>query len=199
MRIIGGALVACLIGCPQLVVAAETSRHAMAEELIELLGIDKQMTEHMARMREMQKARWERMEQAQPSSPPASDAETGGEQMMDMIAEAMSWVSLKEEYVTMYAATFTEDELRGAIEFYRSPVGQKWLEKTPELTKRTMEIHPAVSVAAIFVGANLMGGIGVVLALPMTGIIQAIISESRKRHDVILDDAGGEPEPLLET
>ncbi|TDI56209.1 MAG: AI-2E family transporter [Acidobacteria bacterium] len=70
---------------------------------------------------------------------------------------------------------------------------------SPRITKRTMEIHPAVSVAAIFIGANLMGGIGVVLALPMTGIIQAIISESRKRHDVIVDDAGGEPEPLPET
>ena len=53
---------------------------------------------------------------------------------------------------------------------------------------RTMEIHPAISIAAIFIGASLMGGIGVILALPMTGIIQAIISESRKRHDVILDE-----------
>lgn len=60
---------------------------------------------------------------------------------------------------------------------------------SPRITKRTMEIHPAVSVAAILGGGALMGGVGVILALPMTGIIQAIISESRKRHDVILDDA----------
>lgn len=59
---------------------------------------------------------------------------------------------------------------------------------SPRITKKTMEIHPAVSVAAIFIGGKLMGGIGVVLALPVTGIIQAIISESRKRHDVILDE-----------
>lgn len=59
---------------------------------------------------------------------------------------------------------------------------------SPRITKKTMEIHPAVSVAAIFIGGKLMGGIGVVLALPVTGIIQAIISESRKRHDVIFDE-----------
>ncbi len=70
---------------------------------------------------------------------------------------------------------------------------------SPRITKRTMEIHPAISIAAIIIGGNLMGGIGVVLALPMTGIIQAIISESSKRHDVILDDVAGEPEPLPET
>ncbi len=64
----------------------------------------------------------------------------------------------------------------------------------PRITKRTMEIHPAVSVGAIIIGATLMGGIGVILALPMAGIIQAIIGESRKSYDVILDDTG-EPQP----
>ncbi|MGD2102339.1 MAG: AI-2E family transporter [Acidimicrobiia bacterium] len=61
----------------------------------------------------------------------------------------------------------------------------------PRITKRTMEIHPAISVAAIIIGGNLMGGIGVILALPMAGIIQAIISESRKTYAVILDEADG--------
>lgn len=59
---------------------------------------------------------------------------------------------------------------------------------SPRITKRTMEIHPAVSVGAIIVGGTLMGGIGVILALPMAGIIQAIIGESRKAYDVVLDD-----------
>lgn len=63
---------------------------------------------------------------------------------------------------------------------------------SPRITKRTMEIHPAVSVAAIFIGANLLGGIGVILALPMTGIIQAIISETGKRHDVVVDEPSAE-------
>lgn len=61
---------------------------------------------------------------------------------------------------------------------------------SPRITKRTMEIHPAVSVAAIIVGGTLMGGIGVILALPMAGIIQAIVGETRRAYDVILDDAG---------
>ncbi len=69
---------------------------------------------------------------------------------------------------------------------------------SPRITKRTMEIHPAVSIAAIIIGGKLMGGIGVVLALPMAGIIQAIISESSKRHDVILDDVDSGPEPQPE-
>lgn len=60
---------------------------------------------------------------------------------------------------------------------------------SPRITKRTMEIHPAVSVGAIIIGGTLLGGIGVILALPMAGIIQAIIAESRKPYDVVLDEA----------
>lgn len=59
---------------------------------------------------------------------------------------------------------------------------------SPRITKRTMEIHPAVSVAAIFIGGNLLGGIGVILALPVTGIIQAIIGESRQHYDLVTDE-----------
>jgi predicted PurR-regulated permease PerM len=57
----------------------------------------------------------------------------------------------------------------------------------PRITKRTMEIHPAISVGAIIVGGTLLGGIGVIFALPMAGIIQALISESRNSYDVIED------------
>lgn len=77
-------------------------------------------------------------------------------------------------------------------------VGYQQLENyliSPRITKRTMEIHPAISVAAIIIGGTLLGGIGVVLALPMAGIIQAIIGESRKSYDVILDDQ----EPVSES
>lgn len=78
-------------------------------------------------------------------------------------------------------------------------VGYQQLENyliSPRITKRTMEIHPAVSVGAIIAGGTLFGGVGVILALPMAGIIQAIISESRRSYDVILDDeeAGSGPE-----
>ena len=64
----------------------------------------------------------------------------------------------------------------------------------PRITQRTMEIHPAVSIGAIIVGSALLGPIGVILALPMAGIIQALISETRSQHEVILDDES-EPTP----
>lgn len=55
----------------------------------------------------------------------------------------------------------------------------------PRITSRTMAIHPAVSVAAIIVGGTLMGASGVVLALPVSAIVQAVISTTIERHQVI--------------
>lgn len=62
----------------------------------------------------------------------------------------------------------------------------------PRITSRTMAIHPAVSVAAIIVGGTLMGASGVVLALPVSAIIQAVISTTIERHQVI-DEAEAKP------
>jgi predicted PurR-regulated permease PerM len=75
-------------------------------------------------------------------------------------------------------------------------VGYQQLENyliSPRITERTMEIHPAISVGAIIIGGTLLGGIGVILALPMAGIIEAIISETRRSYDVVLDHDGPDP------
>lgn len=61
----------------------------------------------------------------------------------------------------------------------------------PLITRRTMALHPAISVAAIIIGGALMGGVGIILALPMAAIIQAVISASIHRHEVVVEaDAG---------
>jgi predicted PurR-regulated permease PerM len=48
-----------------------------------------------------------------------------------------------------------------------------------------MSLHPAISVAAIIIGGTILGGIGIILALPVAAIIQAVISTSIHRHEVV--------------
>lgn len=62
------------------------------------------------------------------------------DKMMNLIANELSWDRLKGSYISVYADTFTEEELEGIIKFYRSPAGQVFVEKTPELMKRSMQI-----------------------------------------------------------
>jgi hypothetical protein len=52
----------------------------------------------------------------------------------------MSWDSLKEDLITIYADAFTEEELGQVAAFYRTPAGKKVVEKTPELMTKGMEL-----------------------------------------------------------
>lgn len=55
----------------------------------------------------------------------------------------------------------------------------------PRLQARTMNIHPAVALVSVLVGATLLGAIGALLALPATAIIQALLSTYVRRHQLI--------------
>jgi predicted PurR-regulated permease PerM len=55
----------------------------------------------------------------------------------------------------------------------------------PRVTKRTMDVHPALAIGTVFAGGLLLGGVGAVLALPATAVIQAVISQRAPKQDVI--------------
>lgn len=71
----------------------------------------------------------------------------------------------------------------------------------PRITSHTMEIHPAVTIAALIAGVALLGGVGAILALPVTATVQALISTAVHRQPLIesehlqedLDENPGEP------
>lgn len=58
----------------------------------------------------------------------------------------------------------------------------------PRITSRTMAIHPAVTIGALIAGVSLLGGMGAVLALPVTATVQALISTAMKRQPLIDSD-----------
>ena len=52
----------------------------------------------------------------------------------------MSYNSLKEDLVKIYADAFNEDELYEITKFYETPAGQKTIEKMPELASKAAQI-----------------------------------------------------------
>lgn len=61
----------------------------------------------------------------------------------------------------------------------------------PRVTKHSMDVHPALAIGTVFAGGLLLGGVGAILALPATAVIQAVISGYTTEREII--DA-----PLLE-
>lgn len=55
---------------------------------------------------------------------------------------------------------------------------------SPRITAKTMSLHPAISFAAVIVGASLFGPLGAFISLPVAAMIQAYISSKAKVHDI---------------
>lgn len=55
----------------------------------------------------------------------------------------------------------------------------------PRVTAQTLDLHPAVSIAAVLAGTSLFGAPGALLALPVVATASGFISAYVERHDVV--------------
>jgi uncharacterized protein len=56
-------------------------------------------------------------------------------------ANTTDLVELTPSAVKIYAATLTQEELRGIVDFYKSPAGQSLLKKLPVLDRNIAQMH----------------------------------------------------------
>jgi len=61
-------------------------------------------------------------------------------ELIKRISGELNWKKLKEDYIDVFMKTFTEEEIKGIIAFYKSSIGKRFVEKTPELMNQTMDI-----------------------------------------------------------
>ena len=73
------------------------------------------------------------------------------EASMEIVKKEMGWDTIKPIFVKIYADNFDEAELEGIIAYYKTPVGQKWIEKQPAIQAETMQamtqIMPKIQAA----------------------------------------------------
>jgi len=120
--------------------AQETSRRALAEELLNLMKMRENIEKSFDMVKQMIPMQMDRMMKAPGQTTMPADASKRTEKMMDMVAQELSWDKIKDDYIALYAETFTDEELRGMIAFFKSPVGQAFISKQPEMMKKSMEL-----------------------------------------------------------
>ena len=116
---------------------ADATRTAMAEELMGLMKIKQTMDKSFEAMKQMIPMQLQQMGIA-----PADAAKREGAMKltMEIMAEEMSWDKIKGDMTAVYAEILNEEELKGLIEFYGSPVGQQFVDKQPQLVMRSMQV-----------------------------------------------------------
>jgi len=123
------------IGFPVLAHADDASKAAKIEEMLTVTHADRMMEQMMGSMQSMVA---NQMKQANLPEDSRAAAEEMQKRIMDLVASKMSWDKIKPVYVQAYSETFTEQEIDGAVQFYKSPAGQAILEKMPVLLQKTV-------------------------------------------------------------
>lgn len=56
---------------------------------------------------------------------------------------------------------------------------------TPRISKKTMDVHPAIALGSVFVGAALFGPIGAIIGIPVAAATLTILDTFRRRHELL--------------
>jgi uncharacterized protein len=57
----------------------------------------------------------------------------------EVMKKELSWNTLQPIYIAIYQETFDQAEIDGLIQFYKSPVGQSFVSKMPQVMNRSMQ------------------------------------------------------------
>jgi hypothetical protein len=110
----------------------------LAGQLLECMDMKKQMEQSFEIVKQSIPSMMSQMGVSGSAS--TEDAQNIMTEVMNLVAEEMNWDKLKEDYIAIYAETFTADELQGLVDFYNSPAGKKFTEKQPEIMQRSMQV-----------------------------------------------------------
>lgn len=117
--------------------ADDVSHRAAAEKLLKLSNVDKLIEPIFQQLKGMMGQQFAQMGVPQDRR---EILEKYSNKLFDLMSKEMSWDKVKDEYITMYVSTYTEKEMNEIIEFYKSQVGQRVIEKTPQTMQASFQI-----------------------------------------------------------
>ena len=132
------ALVAAFLSLNALTSSAQTvsKKEMLAGELLDELNVQKLFDSVFDSVPKMQG----QMMAADKMSPEEqAQFQKQMQQSMQATKKAMNWDSLKPIFVKIYADNLDEADLEGMVAFYKSPLGQKWVQKQPQIQAATMQ------------------------------------------------------------
>ena len=136
MKFLGFLLCASLLAIhPFSARADEASKMAKIDEMLTLMHADQMIRQVMDQMQPMFAEQTRNMGLQENARQAAEEMQ---KKMMELMATKLSWDKLKPAYIKLYAETLTEEEVDGAVAYYRSPAGQSFLKKMPLLTQKSM-------------------------------------------------------------
>ncbi|MBP8006581.1 MAG: DUF2059 domain-containing protein [Acinetobacter sp.] len=120
------------------------AQQASKESVKELLKITKseQLIDQMSeQMNMMMSSSIEQMTQGQNLTTKQELAIINySQELAKIMQQDLTWAKLEPDMIKIYAEEFTQQEINGMLEFYKTPVGQSMINKMPILMQKSMQI-----------------------------------------------------------
>ena len=113
------------------------THRAAAEEFLLLTNADKILKPMLEQMAVMMKQQFVQMGAPEELRPVLNKY---SRKLLKVMEEEFEWGKIKNDYIDIYVKTFTEKEIREISDFYKSPIGKKYVEKIPQLMQESMAI-----------------------------------------------------------
>jgi len=152
------ALLALTLCLPLAARADDATQHARAQELITVLK-SQQMLGQLSTNLEQQ-AHNAAMQIVGANATPEATARVQefDKKVAGMVDAQLSWNAIGPEVVNIYAKTFTEEELTGILNFYKSPAGAAFVAKMPTVNTQLNQIaQPKLAALQTQVGQAFSG------------------------------------------
>lgn len=117
--------------------ADEASKTAKIEQMLVLTHADRLVEQITAQMRPMMAAQMQKLNLPDDARPAMEEMQ---KKITDIVAAKLSWEKMKPVYIKLYSETLTEEEIDGAVTFYKTPAGQALLDKMPILVQKSMVV-----------------------------------------------------------
>ncbi len=112
---------------------------ASIKQMLEVMQTHKMLDAMQAQMVMLMKQTMLQATQGQPVTPQIQkDIDRRTAEMASMFPEFLNWDKLVPIYVRIYQKSFTQGELTGMIDFYKTPAGQAMMAKMPAVMQTTL-------------------------------------------------------------
>lgn len=119
-------------------------RRELAEKFLVTMKVEKQMTQVFQMIQQSQS---KVLKNTLKDAVQVKKAEAFQARMMKIIKEEMSWAKMKLIFVDVYSSVYSVKELEALNQFFSSPVGQSFVDKTPEVNKVTMQKMSSIMIS----------------------------------------------------
>lgn len=134
MQVVGSTLMLAALANP---LAAWANQDAQTEEFLKLVRADKLTAPVYAQVQQMLTQVFVQSKAPESKKAVLERYQAKANAELDRV---VGWSVLKPDLIKLYNSQFSEAELKALLDFYKSPVGKKVLEKMPELSRDSAQL-----------------------------------------------------------